>query len=88
MKEGLLWFDSDPRRKLADKVSQAATRYQVRFGRRPTVCYLNEADLNGAGEVKGIRLQAKSNVLRHHFWIGEEDEQARQTGQRQGSRRH
>ncbi|MBN1994762.1 MAG: hypothetical protein JW953_18845 [Anaerolineae bacterium] len=77
MKEGLLWFDSDPRRKLDDKIGQAATRYQVRFGRRPTVCYLNVADLDGQpGEVKGIRLQAVSNVLRHHFWVGVENESA------------
>jgi len=75
MKEGLLWFDNDPRRKLADKVGQAATRYQMRFGRRPTVCYLNVAEMNGeAGEIKGIRLQPASNVLRHHFWVGVENE--------------
>jgi hypothetical protein len=75
MKEGLLWFDNDPRRKLADKISQAATRYQVRCGRKPTVCYLNVADLNGqSDEIKGIRLQVVSNVLRHHFWIGVDNE--------------
>jgi hypothetical protein len=71
MKEGLLWFDNNPRRKLVDKIDQAATRYQVKFGRKPTVCYLNVADLNGqSDEVTGIRLQAVPNVLRHHLWIG------------------
>jgi hypothetical protein len=71
MKEGLLWFDNDPRRKLTDKIGQASTRYQVKFGRRPTVCYVNEADLAvQVKEVKGIRLQAVSNVLRHHLWVG------------------
>ena len=75
MKEGLLWFDNDPRRGLADKVSQAATRYVVRFGCHPTICYVNEAELNGeGGEVRGIRLQPVSNVLRHHFWVGVENE--------------
>ena len=75
MKEGLLWFDNDPRRKLTDKIGQASTRYQVKFGRRPTVCYVNEADLNGhSGEVKDIRLQVRPNILRHHFWIGVENE--------------
>ena len=75
MKEGLLWFDNDPRRKLTDKVSQAATRYQVKFGCRPTICYVNEAELNGEdGVVKGIRLRPVSNVLRHHFWVGIEHE--------------
>ena len=78
MKEGLLWFDNDPRRKLAEKVGQAATRYQVRFGQRPTVCYLNIADLDGQpDEIKGIRLQPVSNVLRHHFWVGVEHESLR-----------
>jgi len=71
MKEGLLWFDNNSQRKLADKVGQAATRYQVRFGRRPTICYINEADLDSPhDEIKGIRLQPVSNVLRHHLWIG------------------
>lgn len=75
MKEGLLWFDKDPRRKLADKIRQAATRYQVKFGQKPTVCYLNAADLDGQiQEVNGIQLRTAANVLRHHFWIGVEQE--------------
>jgi hypothetical protein len=75
MKEGLLWFDNNPHRKLTDKVSQAATRYQVKFGCRPTICCVNEAELNGEGDsVKGIRLRPVTNVLRHHFWVGVEGE--------------
>ena len=74
MKEGLLWYDNDPKRSLAMKVDQAATHYRAKFGRKPTVCYLNEVDLNGhTEEVKGIRLQSKSNVLRHHLLVGEEN---------------
>ena len=73
MKEGLLWYDNDPKRSLSVKIDQAVTCYRARFGRKPTVCYLNEADLNGhEDEVKGIRLQAKPNVLRHHLLLGEE----------------
>ena len=77
MKEGLLWFDNDPRRRVTDKVNQAATRYQVKFGRRPTICYLNEADLDGESkEVKGVRLHPAPNVLRHHYWVGVENDSA------------
>ncbi len=72
MQEGLLWFDSDSRRKLTDKVDQAASHYQTKFGRRPTVCYLNVADFDGLAEVNGIQLRAASNVLRYHLWIGVE----------------
>ena len=73
MKEGLLWFDNDPGRKLADKIGQAAKRYQVRFGRRPTTCYLNPADFVDQAEVvNGIHLRPKGNVQRYHLWIGVE----------------
>jgi hypothetical protein len=75
MREGLLWFDNDPKRKLADKIGQAATRYQVRFGRRPTTCYLSDRDFDGeTAEVNGIRLRPVINVRPHHFWIGVEQE--------------
>jgi hypothetical protein len=75
MKEGLLWFDNDPRRNLPDKVRQAATRYQVKFGHRPTICYLNRADLNAeTEEIGGIQVRAASNIQRHHLWIGVENE--------------
>ena len=77
MREGLLWFDNSRQRKLADKVSRAATRYQAKFGYRPTVCYLNAADLEAkVEEVNGIRLQAEANVLRHHFLIGVDQDSA------------
>jgi hypothetical protein len=74
MNEGLLWFDSDSRRKLTDKIHQAANRYQTKFGHQPTVCYLNTADFEGPTEINGIQLRAAANVLRHHLWLGIENE--------------
>lgn len=75
MREGLLWFDNDPKHNLADKVGQAAARYQARFGRRPTLCYLNDGDLvGGTEEVNGIRLRPTTYVRPHHLWIGVEPE--------------
>jgi hypothetical protein len=75
MREGLLWFDNDPNRKLADKISRAVTRYQVRFGCRPTTCYLSVRDFDGqTGEVNGVQLKPASDVRPHHFWIGVEQE--------------
>ena len=73
MQEGLLWFDNDPHHRLVDKIGQAATRYKSKFGQKPTVCYLNAADLDGqASEINGIRLRSASNILRYHLWIGVE----------------
>ncbi len=71
MKEGLLWFDNNPQRQLAEKINRAAHRYKARFGRRPTLCYLNTADFDDKmEETNGVRLRVMTNVLRHHFWIG------------------
>jgi hypothetical protein len=75
MREGLLWFDNDPNRKLADKINRAVTRYQVRFGRRPTTCYINYKEFDGqTEEINGVRLRPVADVRRHHFWVGVEQE--------------
>jgi hypothetical protein len=74
MQEGLLWFDADPKRDLAEKVARAADRYRFKFGRRPNLCYVNSSLLEqGTLEVGGIRLVPAHNVLKHHFWIGIEE---------------
>jgi ribosomal protein L40E len=71
MNEGLLWLDADPKRDLAEKVARAANRYRVKFGCRPTTCYVNADQWPGIdGDVGGVRLVAVDNVLKHHFWIG------------------
>ena len=74
MQEGLLWFDADPKRDLAEKVTRAADRYHFKFGRRPNLCYVHSSvpDL-GSVELNGIRLVPADNVLKHHFWIGIEE---------------
>ena len=79
---GLLWLDADPKRDLADKVSRAADRYRVKFGQRPTTCYVHESALNGTNvaEFDGVRVIGAHNILKHHFWIGREGEtELRQT---------
>jgi hypothetical protein len=73
MREGLLWFDDDARRDLAQKVGRAAAHYQRKHGRRPTVCYVHPSLLqeNTSTETGSVRIEARASVLRHHFWIGE-----------------
>jgi hypothetical protein len=73
MKEGLLWFDDDPGRDLAQKISRAAQRYQQKFGRRPNVCYVHPSLIgNTPQQVGGVQVAPLPSVLRHHFWMGEE----------------
>lgn len=82
MQEGLLWFDADPKRDLAEKVARAADRYRLKFGRRPNLCYVNPSTLDRVSaelaatspvELNGVRLVPADNVLKHHFWIGVEE---------------
>jgi hypothetical protein len=71
MQEGLLWFDADPKRDLADKVARAADRYRFKFGHWPNLCYVHTSMLDhGSIELDGVRLVPAENVLKHHFWIG------------------
>jgi hypothetical protein len=71
MREGLLWFDDDPRRAIEDKVRQAAARYRQKFGAAPDVCYVNDRAIDRAEvRVGDLRVMPASTVLPHHFWIG------------------
>ncbi len=71
MKEGLLWFDDDPRRQIVEKVLQAAARYRQKFGSAPDVCYVSEQMLDGDEmRVGDLRILPASTVRPHHFWIG------------------
>lgn len=76
MQEGLLWFDSDKKRNLANKVARAADRYRFKFGHRPNICYVHASMLdNGSVELDGVRVVPAYNVLKHHFWIGIEEQE-------------
>lgn len=66
---GLLWMD-DSEVAVTKKVEDAAQRYRVRFGTPATLCYANPADVPEGLVVKGIRVEPRRNILRHHFLVG------------------
>jgi hypothetical protein len=77
MREGLLWFDDNPGRDLAEKVARAARRYQQKYGASPNVCYVHPSMLGGNGigdeqQVGEVCVAPSPAVLRHHFWVGQE----------------
>jgi hypothetical protein len=49
MNIGMLWFDSDPKADLADKVERAAHYYQNKYGKLPTVCFVHPSMLPADG---------------------------------------
>jgi hypothetical protein len=84
MIEGLLWYDGNAKRGLADKVLAAAERYRAKFGRWPNCCQVHPSALEGMpAEAEehwvqrngtSIQVVAAPNVLKHHYWIGESEE--------------
>ncbi len=85
MDEGLLWYDDDPRRELAEKIGRAARRYRQKFGASPDVCYVHPSTLGGDDEQKigPIHLSPSPSILRHHFWLGREVKKRRAANIRQ-----
>ena len=68
VKVGWLWFDDDAKSSLEDKVTRAAARYQVRFGRSPRLCYVHRGTVDEHGLTCGrLQLRSAGNVLPHHF---------------------
>jgi len=78
MREGLLWYDNDPKKALTIKVAAAAPAYQRKFGQRPDTCYVAPVTLSGSppdtglrpAEFAGLRLVASVLVRPQHFWVG------------------
>jgi hypothetical protein len=72
MKMGLLWYDAGSK-SLAEKVTEAAERYQERVGEAANVCYVHPDLLpEGTQQVAGLRVHPSAQILRHHYWVGRE----------------
>ena len=72
LKQGLLWFDNDPKRTLEEKIAMAAERYFQKFGQHANTCYVNPGMFpeKGGLQANGVRVVAASFVLLHHLWVG------------------
>jgi hypothetical protein len=73
MQIGMLWFD-DSTAALGDKVEQAVAYYTKKYGHGPTHCLINPKTLNGGkGSISGVLVQAATNVMPDHYWIGTDE---------------
>ncbi|MCX8068848.1 MAG: hypothetical protein N3B68_13790 [Anaerolineae bacterium] len=71
---GLLWFDDNPYRGITEKVQRAVARYQQKYGRRPTLCFVHPTLLGGNGRARPIQVgevevQPSRAVLPDHIWV-------------------
>lgn len=74
MNTGMLWYDADKTRTLAEKVKRAAEYYAGKYGAAPDCCHVHPSALNGgaAEPANGVALVASLLVQPNHFWIGVE----------------
>ena len=70
MNTGMLWYDNDKKRDLAEKVTRAADYYRAKFGAQPTDCYVRALPDGTPLLVGAIRLHASRTVLPNHLWLG------------------
>ena len=69
MKSGLLWYDASAK-DITAKISQAATRYQQKFGIKPDTCFVNPRDVPKVEQVQGIEIKSKATIMPNHIWLG------------------
>lgn len=75
MKSGLLWYDAT-KKTLAEKIEDAAARYQHKFGVCPNRAFVNPADMPTAigsetsFRTKGIVIESKHTIMPQYVWIG------------------
>ncbi len=74
---GMLWFDNDAQRSLAEKVSRAAEFYYKKYERKASLCYVHPdmvTDIERAEDVRymaeEVEIRTTPTVLPNHFWIG------------------
>jgi len=78
MKAGLLWYDDCPHKTLTMKVLEAARHYTHRHNQSPNICYVHPSAMGDNGtssRVGQVDVKVGSSVIRHHFWIGVEEEE-------------
>ena len=67
---GMLWFDSNHGKAVAQRVERAANYYKEKYGRAATLCFVHPSTLAESSKVGGVEIQPMDTVLPNHFWLG------------------
>ncbi len=70
MREGLLWFDPDPRRPPQARLEDALRRYRDRFGVEANCCHVAPGE---AFEHPTVVVIGSPSMLPHHFLVGRDE---------------
>ena len=61
------WYDDNPKKALAVKLSEAIEAYEDRFGTHPNIVLVNEAEV---AQIDGVEITAKPFIRRYNYWVG------------------
>jgi len=71
MNIGMLWYDNDPKTDLPTKISQAASYYQKKYGKRPDLCFVHPSAYNvTSARANGLEIRPNRLIRPHHLWLG------------------
>lgn len=71
MKIGMLWFNSDPEKTVAEKVAEAAEYYLDKYKTEANCCCVHPSMIPEEGvTVDGIAIKTSKKVIPNHFWMG------------------
>jgi hypothetical protein len=64
------WYDPDKKKTIEQKLAAAVERYEMKWGRKPSVALVNSAEVV---EMPGIAVRAAVHVPPSTFFVGEDE---------------
>ena len=69
MKQGMLWFDNDPKRSFADRLARAAAHYRRKYGHEANLVLVHPT-ASSPDSVNGISVRQSKAVMPNYLWLG------------------
>jgi hypothetical protein len=70
MKEGMLWYDSQGGKNIAESISSAIEFFTNKYGTKPQECYLNPSQCAGeVDEIGEVKIVPSEKMIENHIWL-------------------
>jgi len=70
MQEGMLWYDSNKKNTIENRLNQAIEYFISKNGRPPLQCYVNPDLIDGPITLSNsIKVVPNEHILKNHFWL-------------------
>lgn len=70
MKEGMLWYDSNRKSAVEDRLNQAIDYFISKNGHPPLRCYVNPAMIEEPITLRDtIKIVPNERIIKNHFWL-------------------